>query len=119
MARNLRDNIRKYSEPIEIVTKTEEIINGYVRLKDNETIKAMASIFENKDMNSNNNSSQVPTEEIILEIKVGGKAKISDKLIPNVTEIRVFSLNYLYKVTRISQFNINSESIIVAARRIV
>ncbi len=112
MSRSGRFDPRNFTEPIEIITKTQFVVDGIASESTTKTLIVRGNVMLSKQLDGSNVSSRLATDEI----KVHMLNPRSTEIIPESTELKIKEIRY--KVTATDPFSMNTESLFVIAKRV-
>lgn len=110
--RDLRYSVRQLTEPIKIINITTVVNNGIVDDGVPTEKEAYANVMLNLKTNNNNNSTNVASDSIKIEILDDQDLEIT----PEITNVVVRGKKYV--VVSSNPFNINAQTIILTANAI-
>lgn len=110
--RDLRYNIRNFSEPIKIINVTDVVVNGVVGESTEKEFDVYSNVMLNVGTTNNNNNSNTSKDSIKIEILEDENMSI----IPEITKVIVRGKKYI--VMSSNPFNINAQTIILTANAI-
>lgn len=109
--RNLRTNTRTYTEPIKILSRTQQVVNGVV----SEELEVEQEAYGDVMVDKNNNKNQVDaisngqTISILIH-------NVDIDIQPELTYIEVRNTKYVVK--SVDKFGINTEEIKITANEV-
>lgn len=107
--RNLRSNIRTFTEPITIFVSKQEKVNGIVNSTKQSQHKTFGNVILNRDIGKFENSSNMDGDTINVTIR-----NMNIDFYPELTKIVVRGEEYV--VVQVDNFGINTENITLVAR---
>lgn len=109
--RDLRSNVRVFTEPVTIFLKEEITENGITRTSNTKQVKVFGNVMVNKDIDSFDNGSNHNNNSIKITIRSN-----NINIEPELTSVMVRNKHYLVKA--VNDFAINAEYLTFTAQRI-
>lgn len=109
--RDLRSDVRVFTEPVTIFVKEETTVNGITTTSNSKQIKVFGNVMVNRDIDKFNNGANHNNDTIKINIRSN-----NIDIIPELTSVMVRNKHYLVK--SVDDFAINTEYLILIAQRI-